>query len=272
MVDNQQIGRQCVKLFCRDLEHPRHVLCNIRHIGRRTQVFHRTLIDDTHLVARTGNVLDNVGREYHNPVARQFHQQVPETDTLAGIKTCRRLIHHQYPRQVQQCLCNTDTLFHTARKTADFPVLILIHVHSLQYFPDTLLPGFLVINPFQQRLILQKLPRCQILIRTELLRQITNQPLQLLPLLLCIYTIDKNLTVALFKHPADDTHQRRLPRTVRSQQTEHSRMNIQRHCIQRLKRLLLIADYRNFRRQAVEALTYPPEPTVYQINIDVILV
>ena len=51
------------------------------------------------LVARTGNVLNNVGREYHNPVARQFHQQVPETDTLAGIKTCRRLIHHQYPRQ-----------------------------------------------------------------------------------------------------------------------------------------------------------------------------
>ena len=77
-------------------------------------IFQRPFVDNTHLVTGTGDILDNVGRENNDPVARQFYQKISETDSFPGVQSGSRFIDNQNAGQVQQSLCNSDPLFHTS--------------------------------------------------------------------------------------------------------------------------------------------------------------
>ena len=133
-------------------------------------VFQNTLVDHADLVTGTGNILYNVGRENHDPVSGQFYEQVSETDSFPRVQTGCRLVHHEYSGQVQQGLCDTDTLFHTTRKTSDLLVLVLVHMHGGKYFGNPVVTYLFIIYSFQQGLVLQKFPCREVLVCSEFLR------------------------------------------------------------------------------------------------------
>ena len=111
-----------------------------------------------------------MGRENHDPVSGQFHEQVSETDSFPRVQTGCRLIHHEYPGQVQQGLRDTDTLFHTTGETSDLLVLILVHMHGRKHFSNPVMTYLFVIYSFQQGLVLQELPCREVLVGPEFLR------------------------------------------------------------------------------------------------------
>ena len=96
--------------------------------------------------------------------------------------------------------------------------------------------------------------------------------MQLFPFLLGIDTVNEYLPVTLLEDTADDTHQRGLTGPVRTQQTEHTRVNFHGNGIQRFKRLLLHPDKRSLGCQTENSLSEHTEPSVNQINIDVFFI
>ena len=96
--------------------------------------------------------------------------------------------------------------------------------------------------------------------------------MQLFPFLLGIDAVNEYLPITLFEDPTDDTHQRGFTGPVRPQQTEHSGMYLHGNGIQRLERFFLHPDKRGLGSQTENSLFQHTEPTVDQVNIDILLV
>ena len=84
-------------------------------------------------------------------------------------------------------------------------------------------------------LIIEKLIRTHIFVGPELLRQITNEPLQLLALLCRIVPIDIYFAITLVENTAHNTHQGGFTSSIGAKQTNHPRIKFQGNTFERLK-------------------------------------
>ena len=210
--------------------------------------------------------------EDHDAVLAQLHQQVAEADAFARVQPGSRLVHHQDTRQVQQDQGDADTLFHPPGEGAYLLVLALGHVDGLKdiFQPFTTHSG--VDKALQDRLVVEKFPGRHILVRPELLRQETDQALQLLPVDARVEPVDPDTAVALFEDAADDTHQGGLARPVRSQEAEHTRTDLKRHAPERLERPAAFPDQRDAFHHAEPRAAQPGETPLHTLDIDLLLI
>ena len=145
--------------------------------------------------------------EDHDTVFTQLYQQVTETDTFTRVETGCWLIHHQNTGKMKQDEGYTDTLFHTAGERTDLVVFPFVHMNCFQHIFQTFFPQLIIGKPFQDRLIIEKLPGRHILVSSELLRKEADQALQFLPVNAGIQSINPDAAVTLFQDTADNTHQ-----------------------------------------------------------------
>ena len=125
---------------------------------------------------------------------------------------------------------------------------------------------------FQDRLVVKKFPRRHILVCPELLRQETDQALQLLPVDTCIQFVNPNTTIALFQNAANDAHQGGFACPVRTQETEHTRTDLERYTPESLERPAAFPDQRNTFHQAEPRTAQPGETPFYTLDIDFLLI
>ena len=114
MVHYQQIPCSFFKFSRRQYDLPDFAFCDPGHLLWCTVKQDFPIVDDSHGIAGTGNIFDDVCGKDHNAVAAELNQQVPEPDAFPWIQSRCRFIYHQDPWQVKQNLCDANPLFHTA--------------------------------------------------------------------------------------------------------------------------------------------------------------
>ena len=254
------------------MELPDFTDCHIHHIRRITEIFQFTFIDNNHLAAGAGYVFNDMGREDYNAILTQFYQQITETDTFTRVETGCWLIHHQNTGKMKQDEGYTDTLFHTAGERTDLIIFPFIHMDGFQHIFQTFIPLLVIGQSFQDSLVIEEFPGRHILVRTEFLRQETDQALQFLPVDTGIQSVDPYTAVTLLQNTADNTHQRGFTGSVRSQQTEHTRTDLERDTPQRFERLSLFSYQRNTFHHTEPGTAQTGKPSFYTFDIDLPLI
>ena len=158
-----------------------------------------------------------MGGQKHQPVLGHLGKQIAEADPLLRVKTHRRLVENQEMRIAQDGLRDSHPLALSAGQSADFRFLLLLQIGTLDRGGDGLLA---VVDSFQRRHVVQKLPDRQLVKQSEGLGQIAQAGFQQ-PLLLhqglSVYR-DRPLCGEKARH--QELHQGGLPRSVRPQQAD----------------------------------------------------
>src|SRR4051794_33671121 len=106
-------------------------------------------------------------------------EKITKTNSLFRIEAGRRLIDNQQGRIVDKRLGNPEALFHSARESADRPVSHSVKIDGLEHLAHTLART----HSFEGRKVAEKLARRQVVIDTEVLRQIPELTTQFVRLL-----------------------------------------------------------------------------------------
>ena len=118
-------------------------------------------------------------------------------------------------------LGNTQTSLHTTGQILCVAVTGLIKTHLLQHLVNCLATLCGICHTRKRSGILQELTNLILGKKPEVLRQITQNAAYLLTLCAYVVTANVNLSLGRFHQGYQDTHQRGLSGTVRSQKSKH---------------------------------------------------
>src|SRR5687768_12678134 len=91
MMNDQIILLFKLKFFRSQMEFPDLFVRQFSHRCRAADIFDVAGDQDGELVTATGDVFDDVGGEYHDPLAAKFHEEVAKAYPLQWIKARCRL-------------------------------------------------------------------------------------------------------------------------------------------------------------------------------------
>ncbi len=127
-------------------------------------------MDHKHPVTDRLHIFDDMCGEQNDLVLRHLRENVAEFDALLGIQTDSRLVQYDQLRIAEECLRDPDALALAAGESADTRLSQRCHVCAFQHFCDR----FGVPYIFERRHVVQKLPDCQLIVQSEVLRQIAK--------------------------------------------------------------------------------------------------
>jgi len=83
------------------------------------------------------DVGDDVRREDNDALTGKLRKKIPETHALFGIQACRRFVHDQKLRIIQQRLSDTHSLAHPSGVAAEGPLRSVSEVDEFKKLSNT---------------------------------------------------------------------------------------------------------------------------------------
>ncbi len=193
-----------------------------------------TAPDDGEAAAQHCDVLDDVGRQQHDPVGGELGQQTIETQALLRIETGGRLIHDDETRIAGDRLGDSEPLQHAPGVPLDLATGGVGKIDPFQQLPGQLPAGLpFRLDALEPQQVIQHLLAGELRVHSELLRQVAELLPHLGRLLDDVDAVQPDAARGRLQQPGDDPHQRRLPRPVGAEKTEHALAHIEVDALQR---------------------------------------
>ena len=179
------------------------------------------------------DVGDDVGRQDHQPLARELCKQVPEALAFLRIQADGRLVDDQQLRIIEQGLGDADALAHAARKPAEPAIGDIGKADHVQAFLDACRhrPRGQALHRREKG---EELPRRQGFIDAEVLRQVAQFRTQRIRLAGDVLTTPEHASSGGARQGGQHAHQARLAGAIRAQQADDAGAERQSHVLDRL--------------------------------------
>ena len=178
--------------------------------------------NDGHARTKLPHVIHNVSRQNHRAVTTQRREQIEEAIALRRIQPRRRFVDNDQPRIAQQSLRNSETLLHAARKSRKRFLTHIPQIRLLQQGVDNRLALARRHHALHNGQMMQHVERRYLRIHSELLRQVAQDPANLIFLPKHVDAIKIDAARVGILQRGNRTHQRTFSRAVRPHQPEHT--------------------------------------------------
>ena len=176
---------------------------------------HPPPIDDSHIGTQLRQICQEMRTQQdRHSLLIQLPYRLPEFQTGSRIQPCGRFVHHQQHRLMQQCPRQAQPLLHPPRKSVHIKIQLISKPHLFQKglgtFPCR--ESFHAITRREKFHIFRYL---QIVIDSEIVRDIADLFLQPVRLRQSINTVNLHVSGIRHQQPADNLDRRRLACSVR---------------------------------------------------------
>ena len=174
------------------------------------------------------------GQDDDDVLVADFRQDVAEADAFLRVETGGRFVHDDDLGVADDGLGDAQPALHTAGQAIRPAVADFVQSHLAEHFIHDFRPFPGALDACQPRTVVQKLPGFQLLEKTEVLRQIAQNGTNGLSVAQNIVAVEKDGARGGVLQQGHNSHQRRFPGSVGTQQTEHPRLDVEVQAVQRL--------------------------------------
>ena len=199
---------------------------------RRALALHLSAHQDRHPAAHIRHVVHDMRRENDGDVFADLGEQAKEAIAFFRIESGGRLVHDDETRVADERLCDPKPLSHAAGERREIAGTDVPQIRDLQQAIHHLAALTGRREAFQDREMLEHVARRGSRIHTELLRQISEDAAKGVFLADDVDAIEGDGALVRIDERRDGSHQRALAGTVRTEQAEHARRNLERHAVQ----------------------------------------
>ena len=231
--DDRELVAHFVEVLAVDRLAPDPPLDLTDQIRRRALKLNPAIGDHRHLRAQVGHIIDNMGRQDHRLFFADLGQQVVKAIALFRVQPGGGLVDDQQFRIAKQRLGNPEALAHAAGIAGHRLLAVIVQVGLDQQRLHRLAPGLAIVDPLEQRNVVEQILGIDARINAEILRQITQHRPDPVRLGADIDTLEMNRAAIGRLQRGNRAHQRRLAGPVGPQQPEHPGRNGQADIIQR---------------------------------------
>ena len=179
-------------------------------------------VDDRHPGTQVRDIVDDVGRQDHDDVLADFRQQVVEPVALLGVEARGGFIDDHEARRADEGLGDPKPLSHAARVAGHGTLANLPEVHLVEEPLDHLPPLTPLAHALEHRKVVEEVQRRHPGIDPEVLRQVAQCRSEHLRLGQHVDVPEPDAPRGGRLQRRHTAHQGRLPRSVRTEQTEHA--------------------------------------------------
>src|ERR1700730_12622269 len=172
--------------------------------------------------------------QYRDDVFTDVLQQIVKSNALFWIQPGRRFVDDDQFWTADERLCDAKSLAHPAGKATEILLAHVVEIGPFQQKVHDLPPLLGVDQTLESGQVVEQFERAHLGIHTKILRKISERFAQPRRLAQNVDVAESGGASIGFLQRCQRTHQRGLAGPVRTQQTKHSRCQIQLHPVERL--------------------------------------